>query len=143
MNILISIIIIAVVATMIIKKYKAQVVLIVAALLLMIAAYLLGYTTSFLPADKSLGNPVFDMYEYIAGLLSKDTANLGLMIMAITGFARYMDHIGASTTLVSLAMKPLGKLNAPYLVGALSFLLCMFMSLFISSASGLAKVFRY
>ena len=65
----------------------------------------------------------------------KEVAGLGLMIMAVTGFAKYMDHIGASASLVYMAMRPLQRLNAPYVVMSLSFLLCMFMALFIPSAA--------
>ena len=140
MNLLLAAIVVAAVAYMVVKKYKSQTTLFVGGMVLMILAYVLGYKTEFVSSKNSLGLPLFDMFEYISLLFSKDAAHLGLMIMAITGFAKYMDHIGASATLVQLAMKPLGKLNAPYLVMSLSFLLCMFMALFISSASGLAML---
>ncbi len=140
MNIIISIFAIVLVATLIIKKYKSQTSLLLGAFILMVAAYVLGYKTEFVPSKQSLGLPLFDMFEYVSLLVSKDVANLGLMIMAITGFAKYMDHIGASSTLVHIAMKPLGRFNAPYIVMSLSFLLCMFMALFIASASGLAML---
>ena len=38
--------------------------------------------------------------------------------MAVAGFARYMDHIGASKALVKLTITPLLALKAPYLVMA-------------------------
>lgn len=139
-NIVIALIVIVAVSILIIKKYKSQTVLLAGALVLMLAAYLLGYKAEFVPVKQSLGLPVFDMFEYIAQLTSKDAAHLGLMIMAITGFAKYMDYIGASATLVQLAMGPLGRLQAPYLVMSLSFLVCMVMALFIASASGLAML---
>ena len=140
MNLILAAIVVGVVAHLIIKKYKSQTTLFTAGIVLMLLAFALGIKNEFVPAKQSLGLPIFDMFEYISRLFSKDAAHLGLMIMAITGFAKYMDHIGASSTLVHLAMKPLGKLNAPYLVMSLSFLLCMFMALFISSASGLAML---
>ena len=53
----------------------------------------------------------FDIYELIRILFSERAAKLGLNIMAVAGFARYMDHIGASRALVTLTIKPLKKLN--------------------------------
>ena len=39
---------------------------------------------------------------------------LGLNIMAIAGFAVYMDRIGASKALVKLCVKPLKAIRSPY-----------------------------
>mgnify|MGYP000856646355 CR=1 FL=1 len=140
MNVIVALSVIAIVGWLVVKKYKPQTVLIFGGLLLMLASYLLGYKANFVPVKQSTGWVIFDMFEYVNQLTVKDVANLGLMIMAVTGFAKYMDHIGASSTLVHMAMKPLGRLNAPYIVMSLSFLLCMFMALFIPSASGLAML---
>lgn len=62
---------------------------------------------------------------------------MGLYAMAIGGFASYMNHTGASKTLVKLTIKPLYKLRSPYLVLALSYLIGQTLNLFISSAAGL------
>lgn len=137
---IISLATIAMVATLIIKKYKSQPLLVMGGLILMVSAYLLGVTNEFVPKKSSLGLPLFDMFENISLQLAKDAGNLGLQIMAITGFAKYMDKIGASSTLVTLAMKPLGRLHAPYVVMALSLFVCMFLAIFIPSASGLAML---
>ena len=82
----------------------------------------------------------FDAFEWINNTTAKDAAGLGLMIMTCTGFAKYMDHIGASSRLVTTAIKPLQAMKAPYLVLSLTFLVNMFMSLVIPSASGLAML---
>lgn len=140
MNIIISMIVISIVGWAILKKFKSQTVLLISGLSLMFFAYLLGYKTDFVAKKFMTGFFIFDMFEYIHQLLIKDVAGLGLMIMVCTGFAKYMDHIGASSAMVQLSMKPLAKLNAPYLVMSASFLLCMFMALFIPSASGLAML---
>ncbi len=140
MNILLSLLVIGLVGWMIIKKYKPQSVLIAAGLLLMLMAYFLGYADNFVPEKQRTGFIFFDMFEYLRRTTSKDLAGLGLTIMAVTGFAKYMDHIGASSSLVRLAMKPLSKVNAPYVIMAFSFLLCMTMALVITSASGLAML---
>lgn len=62
---------------------------------------------------------------------------LGLKIMLIGGFAMLMSAIGASQVMVRVAAKPLTKLHSPYLMLALAFILGQFLSLFISSATGL------
>jgi len=51
-----------------------------------------------------------------------------------------MDHIGASSRLVNLALKPLGRFKAPYVVMMLSYFVNVFMSLPVPSASGLAML---
>lgn len=140
MNVIISLAVILVVGWAIIKKFKSQTILVIGGLALMICAYWLGYKTDFVPKNQMTGFVLFDMFEYINRLLVKDVAGLGLMIMVCTGFAKYMDFIGASSAMVQLSMKPLSKLNAPYVVMAASFLVCMFMALFIPSASGLAML---
>ncbi|MDO1787270.1 C4-dicarboxylate ABC transporter, partial [Escherichia coli] len=62
---------------------------------------------------------------------------LGLQIMLIGGFATYMSAIGASQVLVRVTSRPLQRLNSPYLLLGLALLLGQFLSLFISSATGL------
>ena len=127
MNLLVCLLVIAITGTLVIKKFKAQTVLLLGGLIMMFAAYLLGYTTSFVEAKKSTGVLFFDAFEFINITTAKDAANLGLMIMTCTGFAKYMDHIGASSRLVVTVM-------------SLTFILNMFMSLVIPSASGLAML---
>ncbi len=140
MNVLIALLVSAVVAYGIIKKYKSQTILLMGGLGLMLLAYWLGYKTEFVPKNQATGFVLFDMFEYIHRLMIKDVAGLGLMIMTCTGFAKYMDYIGASAKMVELAMKPLQMLNAPYLVLAGGFVVCNVMSLVIPSASGLAML---
>lgn len=57
--------------------------------------------------------------------------------MIVSAFAKYMDHIGASNALVKLSIKPLQKLNSPYIVLALSYVVGQILNVFIPSASGL------
>jgi DcuC family C4-dicarboxylate transporter len=60
--------------------------------------------------------------------------------MAVGGFARYMDHIGASKALVKLTIRPLLALRSPYIVMSGAWILGMFLGLAINSASGLAML---
>lgn len=121
---------------LIVKKYKAQFVLLCGGIILMCFAILLGLG-EILPENKSTGWVGFDIFEFIKGVFSTRAADLGLMIMAVGGFARYMDKIGASKALVNCAIKPLNAIKAPYLVLALSYIIGQILNIFIPSASGL------
>lgn len=126
-----------VVGYFIIKKYKPQTVLLAAGIFLMILASLFG-TGEILPADAGTGFWFFDIFEYIKTVFAADAAGTGLIIMAVGGFAIYMDHVGASSAMVNICIKPLKKLNAPYVVLALSYLLGQALNVFIPSAAGLS-----
>lgn len=139
MGIVISLLVTFWVGYLIVKKYKPQPVLFMAGLILMFAAVALGLGT-ILPAKASTGSILFDAFEFIKQTMSSRAAGLGLNIMAVGGFARYMDHIGASKALVKLTIKPLLALRSPYLVMAGAWVLGMLLGLCINSASGLAML---
>ena len=118
------------------RSYKAQTVLALGGIFLMACAVLLT-GKGILPAKASTGLVWFDIFEFIKNTLSSRAAGLGLMIMSVAGFAKYMDHIGASKILVNYAVRPLLKIRSPYVVLAGCYLLGQVLSLFITSASGL------
>lgn len=126
-----------VVGYLILKKYKPQTVLLCGGILLMVLASLFG-TGEILADGATTGFWVFDIFEYIKDIFKADAAGTGLIIMAVGGFAIYMDKIGASAAMVSICIKPLKKLNAPYIVLALSYLVGQFLNIFIPSAAGLS-----
>lgn len=126
-----------VVGYFILKKYKPQAVLLAAGIFLMILASLFG-TGEILPPDNGTGFWLFDIFEYIKNVFATDAAGTGLIIMAVGGFAIYMEKIGASSAMVNVCIKPLRKLNAPYLVLALSYVVGQFLNIFIPSAAGLS-----
>ena len=84
---------------MVFKNYKAQTVLIVAGCFLMAASVLLT-GKPLLSAKATTGLVWFDIFEFIKNTLSSRVAGLGLMIMSVAGFAKYMDHIGAQQVAV-------------------------------------------
>lgn len=84
MNLLVCLLVIAITGALVIKKFKAQTVLLLGGLIMMFAAYLLGYTTSFVEAKKATGVLFFDAFEFINITTAKDAANLGLMIMTLS-----------------------------------------------------------
>lgn len=120
----------------IVKKFYPQGVLFVAGFLLLCTAILLK-DTPILNEKASIGSNFLDIFQYLKDTFSKTTASLGLTIMVVGGFAKYMDHIGASKALVKITTKPMKKLNSPYLVLALTYILGQILNIFIPSASGL------
>lgn len=124
---------------LIVKKFKPQPVLFIAGMVLMFTAVFLGLGT-ILPAKQSTGLVLFDAFEFIKITFSSRAGGLGLNIMAVAGFARYMDHIGASKALVRVTIAPLLLLRSPYLVMSATWVLGMFLGLAINSASGLAML---
>jgi len=139
LGIVISLIVTFWVGYLITKKYKPQAVLFSGGLILMFVAVALGLGT-ILPQKESTGLVLFDAFEFIRVTFSSNVASLGLNIMAVGGFARYMDHIGASRALVKLTIKPLLALRSPYLVMSGAWIVGMFIGLCINSASGLAML---
>lgn len=137
LQVLIALVVTAIVAVLVFRGYKAQAVLILGGVVLMIAAMLIGQSFP-LPADKSTGSHFLDVFHFIKLTFSKQSAGLGLKIMAIAGFAFYMHEIGASASLVRVLTKPLDRIkHMPYLFMATCFLVGEFLSIFITSASGL------
>ena len=139
MGLVISLLVTFWVGYLIYKKYKAQPVLFLGGMILMFTAVILGYG-QILPQKASTGLVLFDAYEFIKTTLSSNAAKLGLNIMSVGAFARYMDKIGASRALVRLTIKPLMALKSPYLVLSGTWVVGMLIGLCINSASGLAML---
>ncbi|WP_321447186.1 C4-dicarboxylate transporter DcuC [uncultured Cohaesibacter sp.] len=138
---LIGLVITVVVAWLIIKKYQAHTVLLIAGLLLLSLTLLVQPETSILFKNaKSTGLSLFDIFDYVRGSLAYRAAGLGLIIMSAGGFAKYMDHIGATDAMVDVAIRPLKLLNAPYVVLALGYAVGQVLNIFIPSAAGLAML---
>ena len=127
------------VAYLIYKKYKPQPVLVVGGFFLMYVAVVMGYGQILAP-KQSTGTILFDTFQFMSQTLSSRAGKLGLNIMCVAAFAKYMDKIGASRALVRMTIKPLLKLKSPYLVLALSWILGLCIGLCINSASGLAML---
>lgn len=136
LGLLIALLILGLCGYAILKKYKAQTVLLIGGFAMMSAAIIFGMG-EIVPAKLSTGSIWFDMFQFVSDLASKRAAEMGMMIMVVAGFARYMDKIGASKALVHICIKPLQAMRSPYIVMALGFIIGQSMHLFISSASGL------
>lgn len=137
MSLLLALIAIIFAGRLILKKYHPQSVLLLTGIVLLLIAHFSGMTSLSGLVKKSTGFGPFDAFEFIRDTLSVRLGGLGLQIMLIGGFATYMSAIGASQVLVRVTSRPLQRLNSPYLLLGLALLLGQFLSLFISSATGL------
>ena len=139
MGLVISAVVTFWVGYLIYKRYKAQAVLIAGGFILMYIAAVFGYG-EIVKAKQSTGSMLFDAFEFVRATVSSRAAGLGLNIMAVGAFAKYMDKIGASRSLVRLTIKPLLALKSPYIVLAGTWIVGMLIGLCINSASGLAML---
>lgn len=135
MNFVLAILVIIAVGYFIVKKYQAQGVLLIGGAILLLGGILLN--DSPVMAKSATGSLYLDIFSQLSKNFIKTSGSLGLAIMIVSAFAKYMDHIGASTALVKLSIKPLQKLNSPYIVLALSYVIGQILNVFIPSASGL------
>ena len=135
MNFVLAILVIIAVGYFIVKKYQAQGVLIIGGAVLLLAGILLNNTPVM--EKSATGSLYLDIFSQLSKNFIKTSGSLGLAIMVVSAFAKYMDHIGASTALVKMSIKPLRKLNSPYIVLALSYVIGQILNVFIPSASGL------
>lgn len=139
MGVVISAVITFWVGYLIYKKYKPQPVLFMGGMIMMWLAAILGYS-QILGAKASTGSIFFDAFEFMRATLSSTAGKLGLNIMSVGAFAKYMDKIGASRALVRLTIRPLLALKSPYIVMSGTWIVGMLIGLCINSASGLAML---
>ena len=120
------------------KRYQPQPILIGMGILMMFIAYEANWIDAILVESQSTGVLVFDAMDIVRITTSENIVNLGLMIMTCAGYAKYMEHIGAGTRLAHTFIRPLYRLNRPYIVLALMFLLNMGLSICVPNPLSLA-----
>lgn len=134
---LLSLVFVVIVARLLLRKYYPHAVLIVAGLAMMVVSYFILPNNAAIP--NSTGSKFFDLFQLLQNAFSKINAEVGLMIMAIGGFVAYMEHIGASDSLVKIALKPLGLLkNYPQLTAVCVIPIGQLLFVCIPSAAGLS-----
>ena len=138
MNIVICLIIIAVTGILLMKRYQPQPILIGLGILMMFIAYEGNWIDAILARDQSTGVLIFDAMDIVRITTSNNIVNLGLMIMTCAGYAKYMEYIGAGTRLAHTLIRPLYRLNQPYIVLAFMFLLNMGLSICVPNPLSLA-----
>ena len=122
------------------KRYQTHLVLLFAGLVILVCVALVG-DASFLPKGvKPSGFWLFDIFATFKSIATKQSSGSGFLIMTAGGFAAYMDRIGAAKALVDIAVKPLAKLRAPYVVLAAGYLVGQILVMVIPSAAGLAML---
>lgn len=138
---LIGIVVTGIAARLIIKNYQPQTVLLVAGLSLLTLTVVLFPDQSILyQKAKSTGWTGFDIFAFVKESLTTQIAGIGLIIMSSAAFADYMDHIGATGSMVRLCIKPLRLIKAPYAILALGYVLGQCLHVAIPSAAGLAML---
>ena len=120
------------------KRYQPQPILIGMGILMMYIAYEGSWINAILDESQSTGVLVFDAMDIVRITTLENVVSLGLMIMTCAGYAKYMEHIGAGTRLAHTFIKPLYRLNRPYIVLALMFLLNMGLSICVPNPLSLA-----
>lgn len=130
-----SLVVLVMVARGIASGWYAQAVVLIGGVVLLLASALLNPDISI--ATKASGSPIMDVFVSVKETFSQQAAGLGLTIMVIAGFSRYMNEIGASDKLVEICVIPLRKVKSRYLLLGLSYAVMQLLSLFIPSASGL------
>lgn len=106
--------------------------------MMLIAAYVVG--KPLLVGKASTGLYTFDAVKFMSNLMGTRAGGMGMIIMSAGGFAKYMDHIGASKTLVNICTKPLSILKSPYMVLGPAYIIGQILNIFIPSASGLGML---
>ena len=124
---------------MLIKKTYAPAVLITAGVILMVIAAVFGLG-EVLPAKNSTGFVPFDIFDQIRRMFSTRMGGLGLQIMLIAGYSKYMEKIQASTVLCEILATPIRRLNSPMLVFAFTYFVTQMLQAIIPSAVGLALI---
>ena len=119
---------------LIVKKYYAPWALfLVGLILLTVVAFGMGVPV----VKKSTGSVIFDIMEVFTNISKSTLGGLGIQIMLISGFAAYLDHIGATKAFVNVCAKPLSFVKSPYLLLASAYIVGQLMNIFIPSAVGL------
>ncbi|MBK5145333.1 C4-dicarboxylate transporter DcuC [Budviciaceae bacterium BWR-B9] len=139
LGVILALLVTVLVIYMLAKGYKPQPVLLLGGLLLM------GLTVAFdigplLPEKTTTNFEFFDIFKVFSDLLSSRLAGLGLTLMAIAGFSRYMDHVGASKALFAVFERPLKAVRSPYILLVVSFLVTQVLVIFIPSHAGLGML---
>ncbi|GBG57875.1 C4-dicarboxylate ABC transporter [Sporomusaceae bacterium FL31] len=135
LGVVIASLVIVLIAYLVYKKYKPQTVILLGGIILLASAIIIGHP--IIAAKQSTGNSWLDIFKVVEDLTSNRVAGLGLMIMSVSGFVKYMDVIGASKAFVHIGVKPLQFIRSPYVMVACAYLIGQLMKMAITSAAGL------
>lgn len=110
----VSVVVVALIAKGILDDIYPQAIILIGGIaLLLIVAFLLPGTPL---VKETSGSRLIDIFGSMKSIFATNMSGLGLIIMIIAGFSRYMQEIGASQKLVEISVKPLGVLKSKYIV---------------------------
>jgi C4-dicarboxylate transporter, DcuC family len=124
---------------MLIKKMDIKITLLAIGIILMYVAVFMGKSISMIDF-KSTGLVGLDPILAVVNQFKTTFASAGLIILLLGGYSAYMTAIGANDVTVNALIKPIGKINSPYLLVPVVFLLANLLSLVVPSASNLAII---
>ncbi len=136
LGLIISILVIVWVGWTIAKKGYAAAILLIAGVVLLTCAVLLGSDPGIV-LKKPTGSIFFDIYKVVQDVFSSTLGGLGLNIMIMGGFARYMDTLSAGRALYDVVGGPLKYIKSPYLLACMGFIVTQIIGMAIPSAAGL------
>ena len=136
LGLIISILVIVWVGWTIAKKGYAAAILLIAGVVLLTCAVLLGSDPGIV-LKKPTGSIFFDIYKVVQDVFSSTLGGLGLNIMIMGGFARYMDTLSAGRALYDVVGGPLKYMKSPYLLACMGFIVTQIIDMAIPSAAGL------
>lgn len=140
---IVALIVIIITVVLLLREYQVHAVLFLAGFVLLLLTHMVSQWTGELPPswrETNTGWVVFDLFALVKDTFALRVGEIGLIVMAAGGFARYMNKIAASDALVSLAIIPLRKIRHPYFLLALSYTTGQILNIFIPSAAGLAML---
>ena len=139
LSLIIAAIVIVAVVYLLLKGYYPQAALFIGGAVLLLCTWIFDLGT-LLDAKKTTHFAGFDIFKVFSDGFAGRISGLGLQLMAIGGFSRYMEHVGASSALFAVFEKPLKMIKSPYILLGASFLVSQVMAVFVPSHAGLAPL---
>ena len=147
-GLLIAIAVTAAVAYLIAKRAYAAAVLLCAGIILLCCSTFFGIGPGMQAkvlgmkegAKTVTGYQFFDVFHLVQRVMSSNISSLGLAIMAMGGFAKYMDRLNAGHALYSVVGGPLKYVKSPYVLACMGFIVTQMIGMAIPSAAGLAMM---
>lgn len=136
LSIVLALITIAIVVYLLVKGYYPQAALFIGGFILLAGTAIFGLG-DLVAAKQSTHLALFDIFKAFSVKFSGRIGGLGLTLMAIGGFSRYMEHVGASGALFKVFERPLKAIHNPYILLGAAFVVEQFMVIFVPSHAGL------
>ena len=123
------------VAFLILRKFHPILVFLLAgSIISLILVAFMGYQPM---GDQSTGSRWLDIFASLGQELKDQLSGAGIRIMLVSGYAGLMNQVGAAGQLARKASQPLMRLDKPYLILALLYVVGVGLKLMITSHSGL------